>query len=95
MGLGFTVISREVMDRLADRAPKLVFPDGPEPKPHIFRSDSFNGAVRGEDMAFFSDIHDLGYKVWLDPAVELGHVGTYVYRASFLKLMQQQEKQNA
>lgn len=90
MGLGFTVVSREVMERLANRAPDLIFPDSPTPKPHIFRGDAFNGAVRGEDMAFFADIRELGYKVWLDPAVELGHVGTYVYRASFLELMQQQ-----
>jgi hypothetical protein len=37
---------------------------------------------RGEDGAFFDDIRALGHKVWLDPTIELGHVGTKVYRVA-------------
>ena len=50
----------------------------------IFRFDEPNGEARGEDIAFFADVCDLGYKVNLDPTVTLGHIGEKEFRASFL-----------
>jgi hypothetical protein len=83
LGLGFSVIQREVIEKLAERAPKLEYPDIDEgPVPRIFRCDDHDGYARGEDMAFFSDVRELGYKVWLDPHIELGHIGVKEYRAS-------------
>jgi hypothetical protein len=38
-------------------------------------------------MAFFADIRELGHKVWLDPAVNLGHVGTKEFRGSISEAM--------
>jgi hypothetical protein len=73
-----------LIEQLANRAPVLRFPDIPEPIPHIFRCDDSDGKARGEDMAFFSDIRDLGYQVNIDPNVTLGHVGPKEYRASIL-----------
>ncbi len=83
LGLGFTVVQREVMERLADIVPRLEYPDIEEgPVPRLFRCDEHEGRARGEDMAFFSDVRALGYQVWLDPSITLGHIGTKEYRAS-------------
>jgi hypothetical protein len=88
IGLGFTVVTRSVIEALAQRAPKLVFPESPEPLPHIFRCDVVDGAFRGEDMAFFADLRALGRTVWLDPSIELGHVGAKEYRGAILDALQ-------
>lgn len=84
LGLGFTCVQRKVIEELAVKAPRLLFPDIPEPVPHIFRCDDKDGKARGEDMAFFSDVRDLGYTVNIDPNVTLGHMGPKEYRASVL-----------
>lgn len=82
-GLGFTVVARHVIEQLAAKAPLLKFPDIPEgPIPHIFRCDDSGGEARGEDMAFFADVRALGYPVFLDPSIVLGHVGEKEYRAA-------------
>ena len=88
-GLGFTCVQRKVMEQLAAKAPKLVFPGSPDPIPHMFREDSYDGAVRGEDMAFFADVRALGYKVNLFPHINLGHVGPHVFRADFMAAMKE------
>lgn len=80
LGLGFTIVQRHVMEELADRAPKLTFPDSDDSIAHIFRCDIVDGAFRGEDMAFFADVRALGYTVWVDPTIEIGHVGAKEYR---------------
>lgn len=81
-GLGFTIVQRQVMERLAEKAPKLIYPRINEPIPRIFRCDELNGEARGEDMAFFADVRELGYRVNLDPSITLGHVGSKEYSAS-------------
>jgi hypothetical protein len=84
IGLGFACVNRKIMEELAAKAPRLKFPDVDEPVAHIFRCDSLGGEFRGEDMAFFSDVRALGYKVWLDPHVKLQHIGHKAYSASFI-----------
>jgi hypothetical protein len=43
-----------------------------------FHADDPGGG--GEDVAFFADVRALGFKVWLDATINLGHVGAKVYR---------------
>ncbi|OIR02621.1 hypothetical protein GALL_153350 [mine drainage metagenome] len=81
VGLGFTVVSDTVIGTLAYHAQQL--DDGP----YIFRCDVHNGAFRGEDMAFFADVREIGHQVWLDPSVCLGHVGTKTYTGSIMDAM--------
>ena len=83
-GLGFTCVHRTVIEELAEKAPKLRFPDSPEPIPHIFRTDELNGLFRGEDMAFFADIRATGRQVWADPTITLGHVGAKTYSGALM-----------
>ena len=82
VGLGFTVIRREVAEALAGKAGRVRDGVSGKEMAGIHRIDSPHGERRGEDMAFFADIRDLGYKVLLDPSIDLGHVGRKVYRGS-------------
>jgi hypothetical protein len=82
VGLGFTVMHREVVEKLAYEAPRIVDEIAGRDLAAVFRIGQIDGKRQGEDMAFFADIRELGYKVWLDPAVSLGHSGTKVYRGS-------------
>lgn len=86
-GLGFAVITRQVIEQLSAKAPMIKFPFQQECIPGVFRCDVDNGEARGEDMAFFSDICDLGYVVNLDPSVSLGHIGSKVYSGSVASMM--------
>lgn len=85
-GLGFTIVWREVMEKLAANSDVMWDEAGNREFRNIFRLDKRVNAqgrkiAQGEDMAFFQDVMALGYDVWLDPTIELGHVGSHVYRA--------------
>lgn len=82
-GLGFTCVHRKVIEQLAERAPKFKSLGHDEPMPHIFRCEGRDGEFFGEDILFFDDVRALGYSVWLDPTITLGHVGDKEYRAEF------------
>ncbi len=58
----------------------------------VFRCDIFNGFRRTEDMAFFADIRAAGYTVWMDPAIELGHIGEKMWKGCIGTAFQQQPK---
>lgn len=84
LGLGFTCVQRSVIEKVADQSPRLNYPDIDEgPIPRIFRCDERDGYARGEDIAFFDDVRALGFQPWLDPSIELGHIGAKEYRAKF------------
>jgi hypothetical protein len=81
-GLGFCVMRRVVVEKLAARAERVRDQVNGQEIASVFRVDRHNQDRRGEDMAFFSDIRALGYKVLLDPSVDLGHIGTKLYTGS-------------
>lgn len=84
IGMGFTVVSRKVMEKLAEKAPTIKFRDD-DVLPEIFRFDKDeNGNFRGEDMNFFDDARKLGFDLWVEPRITLGHVGQKIYNASLL-----------
>lgn len=74
-GLGFTVIDRKVIAELSAKAPPVLDQIGGLTVPGIHRVDVVDGHRRTEDMALFADITALGYQVWLDPSIPLGHIG--------------------
>ena len=95
VGLGFTVMRREVVEALAEKAPKVLDEISGRQVAEVFRVASAPNAAGirarvGEDMAFFSDIRSLGYKVWLDPLVDLGHIGMKQYAGSIRDALQLQ-----
>ena len=88
MGIGFTCIQRKVMEALRDKAPIMVMADADLTLAHeIFTSgsklvdDKLQDA--GEDMRLFDDIRSLGFDVWMDPTIRLGHAGHKVYWGAF------------
>ena len=81
-GLGFTVMRREVVEKVVEGCPQYIDEAQDMELADVFRLDLVRGNHRrGEDMAFFADIRSKGYDVWLDPSVQLGHVGTHVFTA--------------
>lgn len=80
VGLGFTAMRREVVEKVAAKAPRVADEISGQEMASVFRLDRVDGKRRGEDMAFFADIREAGYKVLLDPSVDLGHVGRKEYR---------------
>jgi hypothetical protein len=92
VGLGFTVVSRSVMEALYVDSPLVYDEAAGRELSAVFRvQPKLNGdrLVRaGEDMAFFADIRDAGFKVWLDPQVDLGHIGVKKYTGSVRDALQ-------
>lgn len=82
VGLGFTVMTKKVVKDLVDNSPKVMNQVDNTKVANVFRIDSIDGSFRTEDMALFSDIRDLGYNVYLDVDISLGHIGTKVYTGS-------------
>lgn len=84
LGLGFTCVKRALVENLAASKGKVVV-QGIE-CPDMFRigkrADTNKGL--GEDVAFFEDLGAMGYKVWLDPSVRLGHAGQKVYECDVI-----------
>jgi hypothetical protein len=78
-GLGFACITREAMQELADSRPKVKF-FRDEPCPELFRCDNFEGEARGEDYAFWADMKELGYRIYADATITLGHVGNKIFQ---------------
>lgn len=84
-GLGFCVMDRKVVERVAETKPKILNQGSGDTMADIFRIDTIDGKLRGEDMAFFEDIQKLGYDIWLDPTIQLGHIGSKTYRGNLVK----------
>lgn len=95
-GLGFCCMKREVVEKVVETK-RLVY-DGLSESwmADVFRTDTHTDnegreRPRGEDMAFFADIIELGYDVWLDPTICLGHVGSKVYSANPIEALRLKE----
>lgn len=96
IGLGFACMTREVVEAVAKNKP-VAFDqmDGAHYRV-VFRTDiNEDGNFRGEDMAFFADIREAGFKVWCDPSIELGHIGTKEYRGKLLDVLTAKQPESA
>ena len=86
-GLGFTIMTREVVEAVAATKEMVKDVVSGGQIANIFRFDVLDGEPRGEDMAFLADARALGYEVWLDPTLQLGHIGTKIHRGNPLKAL--------
>jgi hypothetical protein len=85
MGLGFTLCKREVIEKLAAAVPTLKDPLNGIEMPDLFRLDrGEDGGPRGEDVNFFNDVHAAGYEAWLDPSINLGHIGQKTFKGDVI-----------
>jgi len=81
MGIGFTLIQREIMEKVAATKPMMRDDLNGQEYRDIFRVDRTpDRGPRGEDIAFFADVRAAGYDVWLDPSIQLGHIGSETFR---------------
>ena len=63
-----------------------------EDVPMIFRTGiGEDGVYRSEDMHFFKACRGLGYKVHVDPNIELGHVGGKEWKGKLQDTLVRQE----
>ena len=66
VGLGFTLIQTQVFEQI--------------PRPwFFFKPGQKSGEFVGEDVWFCERAREHGVKVWCDPTVKVGHIGTWVY----------------
>ena len=89
VGLGFTVMRREVVQEVSDSSVAIHDEITSRDIPSIFHIGTHNGSRRGEDMSFFERITDLGHKIYLDPSISLGHLGLKVYKGCPLDAFQE------
>jgi len=82
VGLGFSLMTRDVVEAVVRTKPRLRESLGNSDIAQVFRIDVVDGVLRTEDIAFFADIREQGFTVWLDPTIRLGHIGERVWQGS-------------
>ncbi len=91
-GLGFCCIDRHVMEELSLKAPKFL--DKDRYVAMVFKTGlDDEGAYRSEDMHFFRECRKQGYKIMLDPMIELGHVGCKEHRGKLIDALSPAKKE--
>lgn len=84
VGLGFTCIRRDIVLGFAATKGQKWHSTNNAMVIDAFRIGSIerNGRLeaQGEDGAFFADLRALGHRIWLDPALQIGHVGDKEYK---------------
>lgn len=85
---GFTAVNRRVYERLSaelplchqgwsDRGADTSF--WPFHMPMVIPSETEGNIYLPDDWSFCERAKDAGFKVWLDPSIRLGHIGSYMY----------------
>jgi CBS domain-containing protein len=95
-GAAFMVIQRQVIEKMTAAHPEWKRPLPPEIDPEIerhyyqlFRNDPDDLNDGGEDFCFCERWNALGGRVWIDPSIELGHIGETDYSGVLGELLQQ------
>jgi hypothetical protein len=81
LALGFTICKRDVIEKIAETKEWMVDDLSGTRYPDFFRlsRNPKTGKPLGEDIAFYQDAAALGFKGWLDPSIQLAHVGMKEY----------------
>lgn len=83
LGLGFTVMTRAVLESVSASKRTIVTNGGVASMREVFTFERTETGYRmGEDIKFFQDIREAGYTVWLDPMINVAHVGIKLYAAN-------------
>ena len=75
---GFMAIPKKVLKDMAAKIPK-VNAYGDLLMHPFFQPMIHEGIYLSEDYSFCQRARELGYKIWLDPRIVLGHIGQFVY----------------
>jgi hypothetical protein len=83
VGTGFMLISRHVVEDIANRSEKYLGQDGVGQVANVFEFTMQDGKFVGEDYTFCDKARSLGYKVWVDVEISLPHVGQEEFTNDF------------
>lgn len=78
-GTGFLLISRTVIEKLAQTSESYEGPNGRVPA--LYMTPIYNDIFESEDYFFCRKAREAGFKIIMDPSVRLGHYGQYRYGA--------------
>lgn len=79
-GTGFMCIKRQVIEKLAEKAPHYQGPHGRVPA--VYLTPVYNDGFESEDYHFCRKARESGFKVLMHPKVRLKHWGQYAYGAA-------------
>jgi GT2 family glycosyltransferase len=82
----FMMIRREVFEKLRDTHPEWVYHDEKKVGDEVIAFFDFalkDGQYIGEDFLFCDRARELGYEVWIDPTIKLGHMGMEEFAGAF------------
>ncbi len=81
---GCLAVHRRVFERMAETMPLLHEKDGKRAFHNFYHSMEYDTEIGrillSEDYAFSQRAKDLGFTCYINPAVRIGHVGSYTYR---------------
>lgn len=93
-GTGFMTIKRSVFERMFEQYPELKYNDDtgsltPEERNHSYALfNSYvddDGRFLSEDYGFCRYWQKMGGEVWVDPSIELMHLGRFEYKGSMIE----------
>jgi hypothetical protein len=79
---GFLKMSRVMLQAMVEHYPDTIFHCEPAPDKqawHLFGDYRVGKYLMGEDYAFCRRWKDIGGKVWIDPEMQMGHVGNKTF----------------
>ena len=90
---GFNLISRHALETMVAEHPELQYVAhrgefkgktvSALSMMYLRENDDGTRSRIGEDIAFSNRYRATGMRMWLDPTIELGHIGKKIYRASY------------
>lgn len=82
----FMLIRREVFEKMYEAHPEWRYHDEKKIGDEMIAFFDFalkDGNYIGEDFLFCDRARELGYEVWIDPTIKLGHVGVEEFAGAF------------
>jgi len=85
VGTGFMLVRREVFTQMTEAHPELIYKDARVDGmvPCLFDFMLTDEGYVGEDYLFCDRTRELGFEVWIDPTIKLGHMGVQEYEGHF------------
>lgn len=90
IGTGFIRLKRSVIDKMIKAHPETYVPGDGSPHAfhhHLFETKIISGQFWGEDLVFCKKWESIGGEIWLDPDVNMKHVGRKVWEGNYLSFL--------
>lgn len=83
VGTGFLRVRKDAIEAIWNYSDEYTEPHKPEPSRMIFNVGILDGELCGEDIFFCESWRHHGGKVYIDPTINVGHVGTKRWIGNF------------